>query len=417
MMRRLRAFIRNFKLTLKMKLVLSLSSIAVILLVSSFISKMENRKRSSYVSNLIAANIGSINASQRLANASNAYNLAILAVIGDKSVGKLPELKQEEFLAHCDSLRASLTSEKMMPLADSVLYSYSAFMLTSLELPETLLKDFSEARAWYFDRLQPKYARLRSDIYVLNDAIYQELRKNSETFERGFYRSIIPGAVAVAVGLLMVLMLMFFLIVYYVNPLNRMLTGLENYRSTGAKYTYHFEGDDELGELNRSIREIAGENQQLRKRNKALRTSLADQKAELAEHKAELNDQKAELAEHKAALAALNAEFSASKATSAATPDASSPATQAAMHTAASSAAAAATPDASSPATQAATPDATSSAMQTATSPDTLVATPTATSAAATAATSAATSAAAPDATSPSAADVTAAPSPSTQES
>lgn len=392
-MRRLRAFIRNFKLTLKMKLVLSLSSIAVILLVSSFISIMEYSRMSSYVSDLIASNIGSINASQRLANASNAYNLAILAVIGDKSVGRLPELKQEEFLAHCDSLRASLTSEKMMPLADSVLYSYSAFMLTSLELPETLLKDFSEARAWYFDRLQPKYARLRSDISVLNDAIYQELRKNSETFERGFYRSIIPGAVAVAVGLLMVLMLMFFLIVYYVNPLNRMLAGLENYRSTGAKYTCHFEGDDELGELNRSIREIAGENQQLRKRNKALRTSLADQKAELAEHKAELNDQKAELAEHKAALAALNAEFSASKATPVATPDAPSPATQAA------------------------TPDATSSAMQTATSPDTSVATPTATSAAATAATSAAPSAATPDATSPSAAAATAAPSPSTQES
>lgn len=278
-MRRLRAFIRNFKLTLKMKLVLSLSSIAVILLVSSFISIMEYSRMSNYVSDLIAANIGSINASQRLANASNAYNLAILAVIGDKSSGRLPELRQEEFLAHCDSLRASLTSEKMMPLADSVLYSYSAFMLTSLELPETLLKDFSEARTWYFDRLQPKYARLRSDIYVLNDAIYNELRKNSATFERGFYRSIIPGAVAVAVGLLMVLLLMFFLIVYYVNPLNRMLTGLENYRSTGAKYTCHFEGDDALGELNRSIREMAGENQQLRKRNKALRTSLAEQKA------------------------------------------------------------------------------------------------------------------------------------------
>ena len=176
----------------------------------------------------------------------------------------------------------------MMPLADSVLYSYSAFMLTSLELPETLLKDFSEARTWYFDRLQPKYARLRSDICVLNDAIYNELRKNSATFERGFYRSIIPGAVAVAVGLLMVLLLMFFLIVYYVNPLNRMLTGLEYYRSTGAKYTCHFEGDDALGELNRSIREMAGENQQLRKRNKALRTSLAEQKAAVKAASAEV---------------------------------------------------------------------------------------------------------------------------------
>ena len=113
-------------------------------------------------------------------------------------------------------------------------------------------------------------------------SVAKELRKNSATFERGFYRSIIPGAVAVAVGLLMVLLLMFFLIIYYVNPLNRMLTGLENYRATGAKYACHFEGDDALVELNDSIREIAGENQQLRKRNKTLRTSLSEKKAAAA---------------------------------------------------------------------------------------------------------------------------------------
>ena len=67
-MRKYRDSIRNFKLTLRMKLVLSLSSIAVILLVSSFISIMEYSRMSNYVSDLIGANIGSINASQRLAN-------------------------------------------------------------------------------------------------------------------------------------------------------------------------------------------------------------------------------------------------------------------------------------------------------------------------------------------------------------
>lgn len=68
-----------------MKLVLSLSSIAVILLVSSFISIMEYSRMSSYVSDLIAANIGSINAAQKLADAANSYNLGILAIIGDNS--------------------------------------------------------------------------------------------------------------------------------------------------------------------------------------------------------------------------------------------------------------------------------------------------------------------------------------------
>ena len=186
---------------------------------------MEYSRMSSYVSNLIAANIGSINAAQKLADAANAYNLGILAVIGDNSTKHLPELRQNDFIAHCDSLKSSLTSASMLPLADSVLYSYSAYMLTTLELPQAILSDFINTREWYFDRLQPRYNRLRSDINILNTAIYNDLQKNSATFERGFYRSIIPGAVAVAVGLLLVLLLMFFLMAYYVNPIYRMLTG------------------------------------------------------------------------------------------------------------------------------------------------------------------------------------------------
>ncbi len=274
MFRKLRTDIRDFKLTMRMKLVLSLSSIAITLLVSSFISIMEYSRMSNYVSELIAENIGSINASQRLADASNAYNLQILAVIGDNSVKRLPELRQNDFIAHCDSLKSSLTSPGMISLADSVLYSYSAYMLTTLELKQAILSDFINTREWYFDRLQPKYNRLRSDINVLNSAIYNELQKNSATFERGFYRSIIPGAVAVAVGLLLVLLLLFFLMVYYVNPIYKMLSGLCNYRSFGSKYSYTFDGDDQLSELNEGITEVIGENIQLRKRLKAMRDSL-----------------------------------------------------------------------------------------------------------------------------------------------
>lgn len=281
-LRKLRTRIREFKLTMKMKLVLSLSSIAVILLVSSFISIMEYSRMSSYVSDLIAANIGSINAAQKLADAANSYNLGILAIIGDNSEKHLPELRQNDLIDHCDSLKASLTSEKMLPLADSVLYSYSAYMLTSLELKHAILSDFINAREWYFDRLQPKYNRLRSDINILNTAIYNELQKNSATFERGFYRSIIPGAVAVAVGLLLVVLLLFFLMAYYVNPIYRMLTGLKNYRSFGSKYSYEFEGDDQLSELNDGITEMAGENMQLRKRLKMLRDSIEKNKEEQA---------------------------------------------------------------------------------------------------------------------------------------
>ena len=273
MFRKLADRMKEFKLTMRMKLTLSLSAIAVTLLVSSVISIMEYYRMSNYVSDLIADNIRSVNVAQKLSEVTNKYNLDLLALIGDNSVNTLPDFHQKEFMGHCDSLRNSLTSDKMVPLTDSVVYAYSAYMLTSLELNDVMLSDFIDTRAWYFDRLQPKFRRLNHYIDVLNEAIYDDLKKNSLTFQRGFYRSIIP--VAVGVGLLLVLMLLFFLLVFYVNPIYRMLSGLNNYRSYNKKYSYSFEGDDQLAELNDGITELTGENQMLRKRVANLRAKVA----------------------------------------------------------------------------------------------------------------------------------------------
>ena len=225
---RLKNWRNSFRLSLKTKMVLSLSAIAVVLIVSGIISIVEYRRMSNYVSDMIAEDISSINVAQKLAAVTDNYNLQILTVIGDDSLNSLPDFDQQGFVSRCDSLRSSFSGENVLPLTDSVLYSYSAYMLTSLELNDVLLSDFIDTRTWYFDRLQPQFNRLNSYIDVLNEAIYDDLKKNSETFQRGFYRSIIPGAVAVMVGLLLILMLLFFILAYYVNPIYKMLSGLKS---------------------------------------------------------------------------------------------------------------------------------------------------------------------------------------------
>ncbi len=196
---KIRNRLATWRLSLAAKLTLSLSAIAVILVVSSIISLMEYRRMSSYVSGLIADNINSINVAQKLSEVTDKYNLDILSVIGDEQA-LLPTFNQEEFVSRCDSLKKNLTSVSLLPLADSVMYSYAAYMLTTLEFEDVLLSDFIDSRTWYFDRLQPKFNRLRGDIDALSAGMYNDLKKNSETFERGFYRSIIPGLVAVLAG-------------------------------------------------------------------------------------------------------------------------------------------------------------------------------------------------------------------------
>lgn len=270
----LKNIILEFKtktLSMRSKLVLSLSSIVIILLISSIISIMEYRRMSSYVSDLIADNINSINVAQRLSEESATYNLAILAVIGEDSSVSIPNFDADSFMSHCDSLRSSLTSKIILPLADSVVYSYSAFMLTTLELQNVLVSDFIDSRSWYFERVQPSFNRLRTDIDALTEAIYSDLKQNSLHFDSSFYRSIIPSAVAVGVGILLVLLLMFYLLIYYVTPLYRMLSELKSYLHHGKKYNYDFEGDDQLAELNTAISDLTVENRQLKQRIDILR--------------------------------------------------------------------------------------------------------------------------------------------------
>ncbi|MBO4456022.1 MAG: hypothetical protein J5759_06215 [Bacteroidales bacterium] len=260
------------KLSLKAKLSLSLSAIAAILLVSASLSVLEYAKMSTYVSDLIADDITSLNTAHKLSDICSKYNLDILTVIGDDNYADLPEFDQEYFLSHCDVLKSSLESNVIQPLTDSVIYSCSAYVLTSLELENVLDSYFIDSRSWYFNRLQPGFQILSSDIDALETAIYNDLEKNSKTFERGFYRSIIPGIVAVGVGLLLVIMLLFFMLAYYVNPLYKMLESLDGYRSYNKRYTYTFEGDDELVNLNSGITELATENLTLRKRLKDLKS-------------------------------------------------------------------------------------------------------------------------------------------------
>ena len=106
---------------------------------------------------------------------------------------------------------------------------------------------------------------------MLNDSIHSELRSNSADFDAGFYRSIIPGVVSVGAGLVLIMLLFYFIMVYYVNPIYKIADGVRNYRLSGRRHNYEFDGDDQLAEINAGVGELTEENIELKKRIKILR--------------------------------------------------------------------------------------------------------------------------------------------------
>lgn len=257
--------------SMRLRLFFSLGSIAAILLVSGLISIIEYRRMSDYVSDLIASNIKSINLSQRLADMTQEYNHQMLTVVLSNDISLMPDFDLNLFQQQADSLKSAVTSSNSLPVVDTVSTSFDAFMKTSLKFDEVFLADTVNTGEWFFGSLQPRYNKFRRDMDTLNSAIHEELRNNSADFDAGFYRSIIPGVVSVGAGLLLVMLLMYFILVYYVNPLYKMSEGVDNYRAIGKRHTYTFDGDDQLANINTGLSELMEDNVELKRRVKALR--------------------------------------------------------------------------------------------------------------------------------------------------
>jgi hypothetical protein len=261
--------------SLSRKVFLSLGSIAAILLLSGVISILEYRRMSTYVSDLIAANIKSITLSQKLSDLTDEYNHQMLSVVVQNDISKMPEFNLEYFNAQADSLKESFTSKRALPMVDSVSLSFNRFMETSLRFDEVFLADNVDTGEWFFGTLQPCYNKFRHDIGVLNEMIHEELTSNSADFDAGFYRSIIPGVVSVGAGLILVFLLLYFTIANYVHPIYRISDGIDAYRMTGRRHVYTFDGDDQLANINEGVTDIIEENLELKKRVKALKEDRA----------------------------------------------------------------------------------------------------------------------------------------------
>ena len=256
--------------TIKFKLILSLSAIAIMLLASGLIAYLEYRKMNDRLSVRISENIRNINLAQNLEEVCAAYNLEILKVVGDSTLIEIPHFDSQSIIEKTGEL----------PSSDKVLSAYHEYMSEAEDMTDVILSDFINSRDWYFNDLQPKFNALNAAIAEMNDEIYEELSENSETYDAGLNRSVVPMVVAVGGGMLLILMLLFFLLTLYVNPIYKMLDGLKNYRTFNKKYSYDFEGDDQLRELNSGISELIADNQQLRKRLTALRTTINQQQDE-----------------------------------------------------------------------------------------------------------------------------------------
>ena len=256
--------------SMRSRLIISLVSIAIILGLGAVISLVEYRRVAGKLED-IAGNTKAINDLRASITNLEKYNLNILSCVGEESTEHLPVFDRDAFASSIYAIAKDPANCMSSQAADSVIYLLDAYLELASELESVIVADFVDSRMWYFETLKPSHDRLLYYLAGQSAELTIVLNDASSAFDNGLYRAIVPEIIAVAVTVLLFLVLGFFMIRTYINPLYRMLDALNAYRSNDKKYNYRFDGDDQLAALNDGISEIAEENRQLRSRIRTLR--------------------------------------------------------------------------------------------------------------------------------------------------
>lgn len=254
-------------MAIKKKISLGFVVIGTILLVSSAISIYEFIRMRNTVSNLINDNISAINTSRLMLEVCDEYNFNLLKGLGDES-GDLNINSKDDtrFRDYLNEVRDKYTTEAERQYADSVRYAYSTYIIVMNDAQKVWHEEYSSRRNWYFNRLYPIYMQLRGYLQSLTHTSQLALADNSKIMSDSFYRSIMPGVVAVVVGIVLVFLFNYFINKYFITPFHKMAEGVNDYINRRRSYTLVIDGDEELEEFSENIKELVETNKRLTKK-------------------------------------------------------------------------------------------------------------------------------------------------------
>lgn len=234
--------------------------VGFVLFLSSLVSIIEMGRIRSSVGEVITTNVDNINVSMQLVEVTDQHVFGLLNQIGipQDSVLEVQSIYDDaRFTNYLETSRISFKGKEEKALADTVLFAYAAYMQVINEAPDVWSKNgYNQRRDWYDNRLSPIYGRLRG--YLLKLVSYEQatLHANTVSIQSGFYRSMMPGVIAVASGILLLFLLAYFIRLYLTEPIVSIKNGIKSAVLYKKTYNVKMDSVDELSELNDYVAKI-----------------------------------------------------------------------------------------------------------------------------------------------------------------
>jgi HAMP domain-containing protein len=146
---------------------------------------------------------------------------------------------------------------------DTLRAKYLHFRHQTVLLDSLFMSDGTEMRIEQFNTLyRPAYESLTeaaSSFGILNQNIMPHI---SAELKYSFYRTVVPLIVAVTAGLLLIMLFNYFINFYFINPVLKIVRGIEEYSASKQPYSVKIDTGDEINDLNREIKSLISRTKQ-----------------------------------------------------------------------------------------------------------------------------------------------------------
>jgi methyl-accepting chemotaxis protein len=250
---------------IRKKIFLGFVVIGLILFASGMISLFQLIQMEQIVADMNTNNIHSIEASGKIFDEAKKQTWKILDIMHDDSQGEdariiLNDTLYENRLA---IILKNITAPEEKNMLDALSAQYQLFKRRTILLDFLFMSNETKERNEWFNVLyRPVYESFTEAAHNLEILNRNTIANHSVELKSNFYRMVIPLIVALAVGLFLIMLFNYFINFYFINPVLKIIKGIEAYSVNRRPYNVKINTRDEIHDLNREIKSLIANTKQ-----------------------------------------------------------------------------------------------------------------------------------------------------------
>ncbi len=217
----------------------------------------------SSVQKFLSENYKSVQASNKMLNALNEENGAILLLLkGEWESGrKALEKADKEFTGNLELAEKNITGENDKKYLLQIRYEYTQFK--KLWIRPIVDTPRQGNLVWYYKHVYSHFSTLQSEIKKLSAVNDKAVFETSRNLKSTSDRAVMPGIISVIAALIFTFVFVFLINHYFIGPIIKMKNKLKDFIEKKTPFIQEIETTDEIKELEDSIRLLCEINQSL----------------------------------------------------------------------------------------------------------------------------------------------------------